>query len=121
MTRGELAGAQEILHGIRQVEEPQCIGNVRAALADQAGEVFLRVAELLHEPAVVLGFLQRIQVLTLYVLNQRQLKRLPIVQLTYDDRDLVKLRPLGSAPASFAGNDLVFPWLFRMRTYEDWL
>src|SRR5690606_41283269 len=114
MTRGELAGAQEILHGIRQVEEPQCIGNVRAALADQAGEVFLRVAELLHEPAVALGFLQRIQVLTLYVLNQRQLKRLPIVQLTYDDRALVTPPPLGTAPASFGRSHRVPPGLFRL-------
>ena len=57
--------------------------------------------ELVDQPAVGLGLLQRRQVGALQVLDQRQLERLLVGELAHDDRHLVQARP-AAPPASAA-------------------
>ena len=58
-------------------------------------------AELVDQPPVGLGLLQRRQVGALQVLDQRQLERLLVGELAHDDRHLVQARP-AAPPASAA-------------------
>ena len=78
-----------------------------ARLAHQLAERFLRVPEIVHKPLIRLGFLDRIEVAPLDVLDDCQLERLRIVELAHDRRNIVKLCPLRRAPATFPGDDLI--------------
>jgi hypothetical protein len=60
-----------------------------------------------HKPLICFGFLDRIQILALDILDERDLERLDIIEFANDDRDLVKLRPLRRPPAPLAGDDLI--------------
>ena len=63
--------------------------------------------ELVGQPAVGMGLLQRRKVGALQVLDQRQLERLLVGELAHDDRHLVLAGPLRRPPAPLAGDDLV--------------
>src|SRR5579885_697790 len=89
-----------------------------AALADGLGEALLRVAELLHEPAVALGFLERAQILALDVLDEGDFERFAVLEFADDDRDFVELCHLRRAPAPLAGDDLVGVRRLRMAPHE---
>src|SRR5690625_635780 len=119
MAGGKLARAQHLLDAVREVEQAEGVGDVRPAFADGPRQLFLGVPELGHETMVALGFLHRVEILTLHVLDQSKFQRLSIAQLTDEYSYLVQLRFLGRAPAPFPRDNLVFPWLLGMRTHED--
>ena len=58
-------------------------------------------------PAVGTGFLQRVQVAALKVLDERDFDTLGLAQVADHRRQLVEARPLRRPPATFAGDDLV--------------
>jgi hypothetical protein len=78
----------------------------RAVLADPLREVLLGEAARGEEPLQGLGRLHRVQVLALQVLDERELERVVVGGLADEDRDLLKPRALGGAPAALAGDDL---------------
>src|SRR5215469_12900507 len=92
-----------------------------AALADGLGERRLGAPELLHQPVIGLGLLQRRQILALQVLDERDLERLGIGKSTHDDRDLVHADALRRAPAPLAGNQLETGLLVPQRAHEEGL
>ena len=49
------------------MEQAQAVGDMTAALADDASDVFMSVTELTHEPVITLGCVERCQVLALEV------------------------------------------------------
>src|SRR3712207_8693948 len=53
-------------------------------LVDEFAQRILRVAVIVDQPLVALGLLDRVQVLPLHVLDQRDLERLGVVELTED-------------------------------------
>jgi hypothetical protein len=63
--------------------------------------------ELLDQPVQRLRLLQRVEVLALDVLDQRHRHHGAVVDRAHHRRDLPQARLLRSAPAAFAGDDLV--------------
>ncbi len=94
--------------GFGKIEQPHHIGDMAAALADAPRQVFLRVAEIVHQPAISVGFLEWRKILPLKVLHQRNFKSLAVIELLDDDRHFVELRFLRGPPPAFAGDDLEY-------------
>ena len=74
MTRSDLAGAQLLKDERRQAKDAHGVGDSGAVLADPAGDLCLGEAELGDHPLVGGGGLDGIEVLTLDVLDEGQLK-----------------------------------------------
>ena len=75
-------------------------------------DLFLRHAELLHEQLIAFGFLDRVEVLSLEVLDQRELHDLALPCLEHHCGDLFQPCEAGGTPAALAGDDLVIAVLF---------
>jgi hypothetical protein len=60
----------------------------------------------LHQALEALGFLERVDVLALAVLDHLQLERLRVGELAHDRRDVGEARRLRGAEAALAGDDL---------------
>src|SRR3546814_7971441 len=75
MARCQRAFAEQQLHALRQRQQAQGVGDVAAALPERAREIFLGVLEVVDQAAVALRFFKRGQVLSLNVLDDRQLER----------------------------------------------
>src|SRR3546814_1274247 len=91
MAGGQLALIQQDLHPVRQVQQPQRIGNVAAALPDMLRQVFLGVAEFLQQAAIAVGFLQRREILALDVLDDGELERLRSEEHTSELQSLMRI------------------------------
>ena len=74
---------------------------------DNRCQFALAVAEIIAQLAIGLCFFDRIQILPLDILDQSNFEGFLVGKLANDRFDLVQLCPLGSAPATFAGNDLI--------------
>ena len=79
----------------------------------------LRVGEFLHQAAIAARFFDRVEVLALDVLDQRDLERVAIGEIAHHDRHFVQLRLLRRAPAPLAGDDLPLAGLGAMRAHQD--
>src|SRR5690606_15299078 len=73
----------------------------------------LRIAMIVDKPLISHGFLDRVQVRSLYVLDDRDLQRDAVVDVAENDRDLAEAGKLRCAPTAFARDDLVPPLLAR--------
>ena len=89
-----------------------------AAFAHRCRERFLGPPELVDQPPIAFRLFQSVQVLALDVLDERELKGLPVVEAVDDHRDFVKPRSLRRTPAPFAGDDLIRGALFRVGAHE---
>ena len=85
--------------GGRQLEQAQRVGHDRAALAHFGRHFLLLELELLDELRVALGLFNRVKVLPLQVLDQRQFEHGAVVGLPQDDGDFRQARAVGR-PAS---------------------
>ena len=83
---------------------------------DRLCQHFLRVAEFVNEPAVRLRLFDRVQILPLDVLDQRNLQRFAVGVIADDDRHFVKARALRGAPAALTRDDLI---IMAVRTHHD--
>src|SRR6185437_9712146 len=106
MTRGQSAGANQLLDIFWELQETKRIGEVAAALADDLGEILLRVAVAVHKQLVALAFLDCVQVLALDVLDDGDLDRLLVRQRADDHWHFVQSGELSGPPAPLAGDDL---------------
>jgi hypothetical protein len=106
MAHAELAGAHHDLDLRRKVEQSQHVSHVAARFGDDPPKRLLGVAIFLDQPLVGLRLLDRVEVLALDILDQRNLKRLRVGKIAHDRRDLMQLRLLRRAPASLARDDL---------------
>ena len=119
VTGGEFAVLDIALHRIREFQEPQRVGDVAAALADNPGDLFLAVVKLLHQRAIAFRFFQRVEVGALNILDDGELQRFRIRRLDDDDRHFVQAGALRGAPAPFAGDDLVAVRDAAQRAHDD--
>ena len=106
VTGAQPARLDMFLDPIGQRLQPQCIGNVAAALADHAGNVVLAVAEIADQRTVALRLFERIKVGTLHVLDDGKLQGFLVARFDDDDGHFVQAGTLRRAPAPFAGDDL---------------
>ena len=107
VTGGQLAGTHELEHGLRQRQEPQQVGDVAPALAESLGQPLLGVAEAVHQLAIALRLLERVEVGALDVLDDGELQHLGVVEVSEDRRQRVDAGELRRPPAPLAGDDLV--------------
>ena len=90
-----------------KIVEAQRVGDVAAALADDAGDVAVRIAVVGAELAVARSFLEGVEIGALDILDDGEFERLAVADVGDDDRNFVLSGPLGGAPPPFAGDDLV--------------
>ena len=90
-----------------ELEQAERVGDGRSRATDPLGEVVLGEPELLDELAVGVGGLDRVEVLALEVLDERELELLAIGQLAHDRRDPLEAGRLRGAQAALAGDELV--------------
>lgn len=81
-------------------------------------DVFLRVPVAIDQLAIAFRFLNRIEILTLDVFDQRDFGRGRIVDLANDRGNRVKPGALRSTPATLAGDNLK---AVPVRSKQDWL
>ena len=106
MTGRQLALAHQRLHRLRQLQQPQHVGDVRAALADDLRDVILAVVEFFHQREIASRFLDGVEVGALHVFDDGEFERLRVGRLDNRDRHFVEPCALRRAPAAFAGDDL---------------
>ena len=104
------------LHLRRQLQQPQQVRDMTARLVDDLGEHLLRMPIFARQPLIGLRFFDRVEILALDVLDQRDLERLGIVEVANDDRHLVQPRALRRPPAPLARDDLI---VMPMRPHHD--
>src|SRR6185369_2994093 len=105
--RRELAALEARLHGIRQAEQAERVGDRRTALADAGGDLLLREPVGVDQVPVRLGLLERRQVLALDVLDDRELEALfRTTTLPHDDRDALEPRLRGGPQTSLPRDQL---------------
>src|SRR5207249_11536378 len=95
-----------VLEERRQFQKAQGVSNDRAAFAHFGGDFLLRQLKLLDQLRITLCFLDRIEILALEVLNQRQLKHGPVISFSQDDRHFGQPKQLGGAPSPFTSDKL---------------
>jgi|SRR5690606_36629130 len=81
-------------------------------------KIILSIAILSNQLIVSQRFFQRIKVGPLHILNNRDLQRGPIVNIAYDNRDLMQARQLRRSPSALASNNLV---AISNRSNNNWL
>ncbi len=118
---GDLTRTQPVLHRRRQVEEAQRVGEVAAAFAEDLRQLPLGVGEVPHQALVARGFLDRVEVGPLDVLEDREFEGGAVVDLDDDHRHLVETGALGRAPAALARHDLEGPRHVGQRPHHDGL
>ena len=88
-----------------QIGQPQGVGDVAPAFADDSRNVGVRISIIGAELGVSGGFLERVQVGPLHVFDDGDLERFAVACLNDNDRDLVQPCPLCRPPATLAGDD----------------
>src|SRR6185503_18578992 len=73
---------------------------------DELAELLLGMAEVGDQPTIGLRFLDRVQILALDVLDQRDFERLLVAEFADDGGDFVQPGALRRPPASLAGDNL---------------
>ena len=90
-----------------EVEQAQRVRDRRSGAADAGRDVLLAEPELLDELAVGVGRLERVEVLALEVLDEREFELLAIGELAHDRRDAVETGGLRGPQPALAGDELV--------------
>jgi len=96
----------EILHGLRQLQQAQRVGDMAAAFADDLRQIILRIVVIVDKLLISKRFFNCVQVGALHVFDDGDLKRHAVVNVANDNRDRIDTGPLRCAPAAFTGNQL---------------
>ena len=107
MSGRELAVREQTLDRWRQPEQPNRVGDRRSALADTGGHLVVRELEVLDQLLERRRFLERRQVLTMQVLDERLLDRTEVVGGPDDGRDGRQTGTLRRPPAPLTGDQFV--------------
>ena len=102
----KLALDNQRLNPGRQFEQPHEIGDVAARFVHDLGKRFLRMAVIIHQPSIGLRLFNRVQILTLNILDKRDFQRLGIIKITNNDGYFMQACPLRRPPAPFTRDDL---------------
>ena len=103
----QLALNDKVAQRGRQIKQTHHISDVAARFFDDNRKRGLAMAELVGKPLIGFGFFDRVQVLALDILDQRNFERFTVVKITDNRRNVMNLRLLRRTPASFARNNLI--------------
>ena len=109
VTRADHAGRDPLLHGGRQVQQPERVADVRAGPADLLRELLVGRAEVVKQLLISGGLFERVELLPVQVLEQRVAQHVGVGRLAHDRRDVLESGLLGRAPAALAHDELVVP------------
>ena len=98
---------QSHLHLCWQFQQPQIIGDGSAIFPHLLREPVLRERILLDEVLISQSDFNGVEILALYVFNQRHLHHVLVVSRADIRRNRVQSSQLRSTPAPFSGNDLI--------------
>ena len=90
-----------------------------ATFANDLGDILVTMLVLARERLISGGFLQRIKIGALHVLDDRKLERLAIGCFEWHDWNFVQSGTLSRPPASLAGYDFVGIFRAVQRTHND--
>ena len=90
--------ANQVPDRFGQFQEPQSIGHDSAGFAYSFGDFFLCELKLADQVGVTDGFLNRIEVLPLEILDQSEFNHLPVSGLADDDWGFHQSGQLGGSP-----------------------
>ena len=106
-------------HRLRQLQQAHRVGDMAARLADGTGQLVMRQAEFTDQALQPVGLLDRVEVLSLQVLDQGRCHRIAIVKRADVNRHVVQPGQLGGPPTALTGDDLVDTLMGRIWTCED--
>ena len=109
MADAEAALAERGLDRGGELEQAEGVGDDGTGAADLLGDLLLRELELFAELRVSERFLDRVEVLALEVLDERELEHLAVGRGAFDDGSLGQPGQLRCAPTAFTGDELVHP------------
>src|SRR5262245_15036683 len=92
---------------IGQTQQAKAIRNVGTIAAEPGGERLLSQADSLYELLVCLRLLYRIQIFTLYIFRECDLKQVAVSNLFYDDRNGGESGSLRCPPTPFPSDQLI--------------
>jgi hypothetical protein len=98
---------KQLPHRRHQVQKAQQVGHCHSRFADGIRHLLLRQFKLFLQAQQRVGFLERVEILALDVLDQRHRDRAVIGDIFDDDRDAVETCHLAGTPTPFTGDDLV--------------
>ena len=119
MPRAQPSIDDHLLHILRKGEQTQHIGDMAAAFGQGLAEFVLRMPKPVHQLAITQGLFNCIQIRSLNVLDDRNLKNLCVVKLPHQNRDFMQLCPLCRPPAPFTGDNLEERRILRIRPYDQ--
>ena len=112
MSGTDFAADYHFLYPLVKLQQSHRVCHGRPAFPDTSGDIFLTQGEFFHQPLIRLRFLDRVQVLSLDILNQRDFHGFLIREFPYDHRNFFQSGCFGGSPPSFTGNNLVTVILF---------
>ncbi len=107
MTRAQFATADQLLNALRELQQPQHVGKMAAALSNDLGQLILGVTETPNKLLISSSLFDRIKVRALNILNDCEFERLLIAKRANDRGQSVQPGHLRRAPAAFARDDLI--------------
>ncbi len=107
MAHREGPGGKLGAHFFGQLQKPQDVRDGGALAAKAVREILLGQAMLLDQPPIALGLLERSEILTLQVLDERDRKGRRFAQILDQRRDFVEPGPLGGSPTALSRDQRV--------------
>ena len=107
MTNGQPVRRKGLLNFGREVQQTQCVGDRRPVFPHPLGHLLLSQTELVNETMVGLGGFDRVKILALKILNERQFDGVGVGGPLNHGRNFFQAGQLGRAPTPFAGDQLV--------------
>ena len=92
---------------VRKLGETQRVGDMAAALADNARDVGVRIAVVRGELRIAGRLFKRVEIGALHIFDDRDFERLAIARLDNDNRQFVQSGELSRPPPALARDDLV--------------
>ena len=89
-----------------KIEKAQRIGDMASALADDAGDIRMRVSVVIAKLRVSAGFFECGKVCALDVFDDGDFEGLAIADIENEDGHLMQVGALSRAPSTFARDDL---------------
>src|SRR5260370_13977882 len=98
-----------LLNARWQAEQPDGVRDVRPGPADPPGQLIVRGGEVVQKLLVSGGLRERVQLLSVQVLDQRVPEQVVVRRLPDDGGDMGQASLLAGAPAALAHDELIVP------------
>ena len=107
MTGGDGTAAEHFQNLVTETQQTQGVCYGGTGLAHLSGGLFLGHVIVVDQSLISQGFFHRVQILTLQVFNQGQLRGFFVIRFDDDNRNFGQSRNSGGTPPALAGDDLI--------------